>query len=121
MGRWPVVAGIVLAAVAMVLSQVADSRHWLHTTGRLHGWYHFVPFAVLGLLAMFASPLLSTRMSWVLFAVMLGFAMELGEAMRYGGLIEWGDVRTDAAGVVLGAVAGWFISRLLSPREEDEI
>ncbi len=114
------VAGLVLAAVSMVLSQVTNSRHWLHSTGRLHGWYHFLPFAVLGLLAMLSSPLRPTRASWVLFAAMLGFAMELGEALRYGGLLEWGDVGMDAAGVAVGAVLGWVASRLLSTGEEDD-
>jgi hypothetical protein len=110
-----------LAAVALVLSQVTNSRLWLHSTGRLHDWYHLVPFAALGLLAMLASPLRSARVSWVLFALMLGFAMELGEALRYGGLLEWGDVGMDAVGVAVGAVAGWVASRLLSPREEDDL
>jgi len=112
---------MVLAAIAMVLSQFADSRHWLHTTGRLHGWYHFLPFAVLGLLAMWASPLLCVRLSWVLFAGMLGFAMELGEALRYDGVLEWHDVWMDAAGVAAGAVAGWLVSHLISPREEEDL
>ncbi len=105
------VAGVVLAAVAVVLSQVADSRHWLHETGRLHDWYHLALFAVLGLLAMLVSPLRSVRMSCVLSALMLGFAIELGEALRYGGLLEWADVLTDAGGVCAGAVMGWLLTR----------
>ncbi len=107
--------GIGLAAAALGLSQVTDSRLWLHSTGRLHDWYHLALFAVLGLLAMLASPLRSMRLCWLIVALMLGFAIECGEAIRYGGLMEWVDVRTDIGGVALGAFAGalvgWAVSR----------
>jgi hypothetical protein len=105
------VAGIVLAAVAVVLSQVASSRHWFHETGRYHDWYHLALFAVLGLLATLASPLRSMRVCWLIVAAMLGFAIECGEALRYGGLMEWRDVRTDIGGIAVGALVGWMASR----------
>ncbi len=109
------VAGSLLAAVAVVLSQVASSRYWFHETGRLHDWYHLALFAVLGLLAMLASPLRSMRACWLIVAVMLGFAIECGEALRYGGLMEWRDVWTDVGGIALGALVGllvrWVMSR----------
>jgi len=95
----------------VVLSLVADSRVWLHSTGGLHVWYHLGLFAVLALLAVRISDRSSTRFVWLAVFLLLGPGMEYGEALRFHGAMEWNDVATDAVGVALGGLVGWLLSR----------
>ncbi len=95
----------------MLLSQSSDSKTWLRSSGGLHVWYHLALFAALGALAIYASKRASTRVGWLIAAVLFGFAMEAGEAVRYQFALEWPDVRTDALGVAIGGLAGWLFAR----------
>jgi len=102
---------IVLACTAFLLSLYAPDRGWLHSRGRLHIWYHLALFASLGLLAMRASVQRSERYALLIAAVLVGIGIELVEASRYGIPLEWKDIRTDIAGVILGGIAGWLLRR----------
>ncbi len=115
------VVGGAVGVVALLTSLVSGPRAWLHSNGRLHVWYHLGLFFLLGLLAMHRSLRPSLRLCWVIAAVMLGFAIECGEAIRYDGLLEWVDVRTDTLGVLIGAAVGWLVwPGAQAPREDLE-
>ena len=109
--RAALVLVIVLACTAFLLSLYAPDRSWLHSKGRLHVWYHLVLFATLGLLAMRASVQRSERYALLIAAVLVGIGIELVEAARFATPLEWKDIRTDLAGVVLGGIAGWWLRR----------
>jgi hypothetical protein len=104
-----VVLALALSCAAVLLSLVADSRVWLHSSGELHVWYHFGMFAVLALLSVCISKRTSTRLVWLFAFLLLGPSMEYGEALRFHGYVEWNDVATDALGVALGGLAGWLL------------
>jgi hypothetical protein len=95
----------------VLLSLVANSRVWLHSSGELHIWYHLAFFAVLALLATRISTRTSTRFVWLIAFLLLGPGMEYGEALRFHGYMEWNDVATDTVGVALGGLVGWLLSR----------
>ncbi len=106
-----ILLAIVLSCTAVLLSLVANSRVWLHSSGGLHVWYHLGLFAVLALLAVHISGRTSTRLVWLAVFLLLGPGMEYAEAFRFHGWMEWNDVATDAAGVALGGIAGWLFTR----------
>ncbi len=93
-----------------MLSQISDSRVWLHSEGGLHVWYHLALFGVFGVLAIYASKRTSARFTWLVAAALFGLVMEYGEAIRYQFALEWTDVRTDALGVAIGGLAAWLFS-----------
>ncbi len=101
---------LVLSVIALVLSQIAKARGWLHSRGALHVWYHLGLFAAFGLLATRTSLRPWMRLCWLGAAVLFGLGMEYGEAVRYHSTVEWIDVGTDAAGVAAGAIVGWLLS-----------
>jgi hypothetical protein len=104
-----IVLAVALSCTALLLSLVADSRVWLHSSGGLHIWYHFGLFAVLALLAIYISKRTSTRLFWLATFLLLGAVMEYAEALRFHGYVEWNDIATDAIGVALGGLAGWLL------------
>jgi hypothetical protein len=106
----PILLAVVLACTAFLLSFSNDAKVWLHTTGRFHAAYHLALFATLGLLAMRSSTNPLKRSVFLAAAVLLGMGIEYTEAARFQSVIEWNDVRTDTAGVALGAVLGWLLS-----------
>jgi hypothetical protein len=101
---------LVLSVIAMVLSQIANARGWLHSRGAMHVLYHVGLFAAFGLLATRTSIRPWMRLCWLGAAVMFGLGMEYGEAVRYHSTVEWVDVGIDTAGVAAGAIAGWLLS-----------
>jgi len=96
--------------VAVLLSQIPDSRVWLHSSGVLHVWFHLGLFVVLSLLATRISDRTSVRLTWLAALLLLGLGMEFAEAYNFSGIMEWADVRSDAIGVALGGLAGWLLS-----------
>jgi VanZ family protein len=111
---------IALGAAALGLSLIGRSRTLLHTTGSLHIWYHVVLFTVLGLLSLCASSSTSKRAEWVAWMVVLGFGIEASQAILNHTTMEWADVWSDAAGLVLGGVAGWLLSSRMGTGDETE-
>jgi glycopeptide antibiotics resistance protein len=99
-----------LAGAAICLSLIGRSRGWLHTTGSLHVWYHVVLFAVLGVLSMTVSNSPSKRAEWMVWMVVVGFAIESSQAIINHTTMEWADVWSDGCCIVLGGVVGWVIS-----------
>jgi len=99
-----------LACAAVTLSLVVQSRAWMHTTGKLHVWYHLVLFGVLGALALRASDRLSRRIAWLAGVLLLGLAIEMLEERGILAAVEWGDVLLDCWGVALGCLAVWLFS-----------
>jgi hypothetical protein len=89
---------------------VVKSRTWLHTTGKLHVWYHLVLFGVLGALAVRASDRFSRRLMSLVGVVLLGFVIEAVEQRGSLAAIEWGDVQMDCWGVGFGCLAMWLFS-----------
>jgi hypothetical protein len=82
---------------------------WLHTTGRLHIFYHLGLFGVLGALAVRASRRLSGRMLWLAAVMLLGLAMEGLQAHGNHAAIEWSDVQMDCFGVAFGCFVVWLL------------
>ena len=82
-------------------------KHALHLQGPLHPWLHFLGFAALA--ALLLSAIRSAGLQVITVAVLLlfGYATEAGESRKDGWPIERRDVRTDAAGVLLGAAVAF--------------
>jgi hypothetical protein len=95
---------------AVGLSLVGRSRTLLHTTGSLHVAYHVGLFAVLGVLSMWASNSSAPRTEWIAWMVVLGFGIEASQAILNHVTMEWADVGSDLCGILLGGLAGWFLS-----------
>ncbi len=89
---------------------VGRSRVWLHTTGKLHIWYHLVLFGVLGALAVRASNRASVKVVWVVGVVLLGLTMEWLQARGNHVGMEWADVQMDWFGVAFGCFAVWLVT-----------
>jgi len=106
-GRAVVMLTIALGAAALAVSQLNVARGLLNAQSHLHVWYHLGFFAALGLLAIFSSSRPSVRIGLLLFAVLIGVAIEYGEVLRYHTDMEWYDVRTDATGIAIGAIFAW--------------
>jgi len=100
-----------LACLAFGLSTVAQSRVWLHSSGRLHVWYHLALFALLGLLAMRSSHHRQKRCLLLVACFLVGLGTEVMESMHFHTDFEWNDVATDALGTAWGGVVGWVVSR----------
>ena len=96
---------------AILLSLSTRGRLMLHTMGALHIWYHLALFIILGVLAVRSSAKPAVRCCLLLCAALLGLGIESLEAFRYRIPLEWYDVRTDIAGVAIGAILGWLLSR----------
>jgi hypothetical protein len=96
---------------------VGRSRVWLHTTGKLHIWYHLVLFGVLGALAVRVSRRKSWRAVWLAAVVLLGLAMEWLQARGNHVGIEWVDVQMDCFGVAFGCFAVWLAAGNTSTRQ----
>jgi glycopeptide antibiotics resistance protein len=104
---------IAITCAAILLSLSMRGRTLLHTEGPLHPWYHLALFITLGLLAYCSSAKLSVRVALLAAAVLFGLSIEYIEyieTIRYHNPIEWYDVRTDTAGVAIGAILGWVLS-----------
>jgi hypothetical protein len=101
---------VVLGCGAVGFSLVGRSRIWLHTTGKLHIWYHLVLFGVLGALAVRASRGTARRVVWVGAVVLLGLGMEWLQGWENAVRIEWVDVQMDCFGVAFGCFAVWLMA-----------
>jgi hypothetical protein len=110
------VSAVVLGCAAVGFSLVGRSRVWLHTTGKLHIWYHLVLFGVLGALAVRASRRFSTRVASLAVVVLLGLSMEWLQARGNHVGIEWADVQMDCFGVAFGCFAVWLAAGNTSTR-----
>jgi hypothetical protein len=102
-----VVLTVVLGMAAVGVSQMNFVRARLDRESHLHAWVHLGFFAAFGILSVLASPRPSARVLLLVFAVLIGVAIEYGEVLRYHSDMEWTDVRTDMAGLALGAVFAW--------------
>jgi hypothetical protein len=102
---------VAITCAAILLSLSMRGRMMLHTEGPLHLWYHLALFILLGALAIRSSTKPPVRVGLLICLAMLGLGIEYMEALRYGGSLEWYDVRTDTAGVAIGAILGWLLSR----------
>lgn len=103
---------LVLAIAAFALSLLPEgAKETLHTKGVLHAWLHLGLFAVLGALAIFSSNRTHMRLLLVACAMLLGLSIEYSEAVRFHSAFEPYDVMTDTCGVLIGALAGWLLTR----------
>ncbi|HUB79440.1 MAG TPA: hypothetical protein VMB03_11610 [Bryobacteraceae bacterium] len=113
--RPPVIASLWIAAVAGASLQ---SYRPPQTAG-LHRLFHFAVFALTTAILRRSStsrwPLLRSALS----AAMLGAVLELFQTQtRYP--IEWWDIRDDAIGALIGALAWATASRLWGPAPDPE-
>ena len=108
-----VVALLFGLAVFAISALPTQTKHALHFQGALHPWLHVLSFAVLAFLLLSSTRSDLVRVLFILLLLGFGYATEANESRKDGWAIETKDVRSDAIGVLLGAVAGL----LLSPKQ----
>ena len=87
-----------------------ETKHALHTQGSLHPWIHILTFAVLAWLLIGSLRSNTLRVLAVVALLFLGYLTEARESRWNHWPIEVNDLRTDAAGVLLGTVLGIYVS-----------
>lgn len=112
-------AALIIPAIGLLSFLPGESKHMLHTQGRYHSWGHLVIFVVIGFVLVRAGRNDVQRRWLFIGAMVLGFAIEVGEHLAYGSPLEWKDVFVDVTGAVGGTLAALATLLELQQRHSD--
>ncbi len=100
-------AAVLLALLIFAISALpTQTKHALHTQGVLHPWLHVFGFATLAFVLFNSTRSDLTRVLFIVALLAFGYATEANESRKNGWAVETKDVRSDAGGVLLGAIVG---------------
>lgn len=97
-------ASFMISGIGM-FSFFSEGKKILHTHGQYHSWLHLVAFAVIGFVLVRGGRNDVQRRWFFIAAMVLGFAIEVGEHLVYHNHMEWKDVFMDVTGAVAGTLA----------------
>lgn len=97
-------ASFMISGVGM-LSFFTEGKKILHTHGQYHSLLHLLAFALLAFVLVRAGRNDKQRRWFFIAAMVLGFAIEVGEHLVFHGPLEWKDVFMDVTGAVGGTLA----------------
>ncbi|HEY9126382.1 MAG TPA: hypothetical protein VIM62_04605 [Acidobacteriaceae bacterium] len=108
-----------MISVMGALSFSTEGKRILHTHGQYHSWAHLLGFAVIGFVLVRAGRNDVERRWLFIGAMVMGFAIELGEHFLFHNPLEWKDVFMDVTGAVNGTLAA--LTTLLELKRRQEI
>lgn len=97
-------ASFMISGIGM-LSFFSEGKRVLHTHGQYHSWLHLLAFAVVGFALVRAGRNDVQRRWFFIAAMVMGFAIEVGEFLVFHNRLEWKDVFMDVTGAVGGTLA----------------
>lgn len=97
-------ASLMIPAIGLLSFLPGDSKRMLHTNGRYHSWGHLLIFCVIGFVLVRAGRNDRQRRWFFIGAMVLGFAIEVGEHLVFGSSLEWKDIFMDVTGAVGGTL-----------------
>ncbi len=87
------------------LSFFTQGKKMLHTHGQYHSWLHLAAFGVIGFMLVRGGRNDMQRRWFFIAAMVMGFAIEVGEHLVFHSRLEWKDVFMDVTGAVGGTLA----------------